>query len=76
MGAERIARFYAGRPVAASGVELLECTVNGEPGLVTRLDGVTVSVLAFDVVDDRIQRIWAVLNPDKLRPWTAVAVTP
>ncbi|MFC8348514.1 RNA polymerase sigma factor SigJ [Streptomyces sp. NPDC057280] len=76
VGAERIARFYADRPAAASGVELLECTVNGEPGLVTRLDGVTVSVLAFDVVDDRIQRIWAVLNPDKLRPWTVVAVTP
>ncbi|GAA5769612.1 hypothetical protein Aros01_06132 [Streptosporangium roseum] len=34
-----------------------------------RLDGVTVSVLAFDVAGDRIKHVWAVLNPDKLRPW-------
>ncbi|MET9871948.1 RNA polymerase subunit sigma-24, partial [Streptomyces sp. NPDC006386] len=39
--------------------------------LMARKDGVTVSVLAFDVAGDRITRIWAVLNPDKLRPWTA-----
>jgi RNA polymerase sigma-70 factor (ECF subfamily) len=28
------------------------------------------AVLAFDVVGDRIKHIWAILNPDKLRPWT------
>ena len=28
-----------------------------------------MAVLAFDVADDRIQRIWTVLNPEKLRPW-------
>jgi RNA polymerase sigma-70 factor (ECF subfamily) len=28
-------------------------------------------VVAFlHVEGDRIKRIWAVLNPDKLRPWT------
>ncbi|MET9969037.1 RNA polymerase subunit sigma-24, partial [Streptomyces sp. NPDC006356] len=40
-------------------------------GLVAQLDGVAVSVLAFDFAGDRVQRIWAVLNPEKLRPWTA-----
>jgi RNA polymerase sigma-70 factor (ECF subfamily) len=30
-----------------------------------------VSVPAFDVAGDRIQHVWAVLNPDKIRPWTA-----
>jgi hypothetical protein len=44
--------------------------VNGQPGLVAQLDGVTVVVVAFDVAGDRIRRIWAVRNPDKLRPWT------
>jgi hypothetical protein len=34
---------------------------------VAQLDGVTVTVVAFDVVDDRIKRIWAVRNPEKLR---------
>jgi RNA polymerase sigma-70 factor (ECF subfamily) len=29
-----------------------------------------VVVMAFDVAGDRIKHIWAVLNPEKLRPWT------
>jgi len=69
-GAEQIARFYAGRAGAVPGVAILERTVNGQPGLVAQQDGVTVAVLAFDVAGDRIHHIWAVLNPDKLRPWT------
>ncbi|MES4909368.1 MULTISPECIES: RNA polymerase sigma factor SigJ [unclassified Streptomyces] len=48
----------------------LERTVNGQPGLVAQQDGVTVTVFAFDVVGDRITRIWAVRNPEKLRQWT------
>ena len=69
-GAEQIARFFADRATAVPGVTLLERTVNGQPGLVAQLDGATVAVLAFDVAGDRIKHIWAVLNPDKLRPWT------
>lgn len=49
---------------------ILERTVNGQPGLIARQDGVTVSVYAFEVAGDRIRRIWAVRNPDKLQPWT------
>ncbi|GLX05571.1 RNA polymerase sigma factor SigJ [Microbispora sp. NBRC 16548] len=70
-GAERIARFFVDRASAIPGVTVLECTVNGQPGLVARQEGVTVSVMAFDVAGDRITHIWAILNPDKLRPWTA-----
>jgi RNA polymerase sigma-70 factor (ECF subfamily) len=51
-------------------VTILERTVNGQPGLVVQLDGVTGAVIAFDVAGDRIKHIWAVRNPDKLRPWT------
>jgi RNA polymerase sigma-70 factor (ECF subfamily) len=68
-GAEQIARFFAGRASAVADVTFLERTVNGQPGLVVQLDGVTVSVYAFDIVGDRITRIWAVLNPDKLQAW-------
>jgi hypothetical protein len=46
-----------------------ERMVNGQPGLVAQLDGATMAVLAFDVADHRIQRIWTVLNPEKLPPW-------
>ena len=70
-GGEQIARAWielANR--APSNVAFLERTVNGQPGLVAQLDGVTVTVVAFDVVDDRIRRIWAVRNPEKLRVWT------
>jgi RNA polymerase sigma-70 factor (ECF subfamily) len=51
--------------------DLRECTVNGRPGLVAVQNGVTVTVFAFDIAGDRIRHIWAVRNPDKLRPWTA-----
>ena len=49
---------------------ILERTVNGQPGLVAQLDGVTVTVMAFEVAGDHIQHIWVVRNPEKLRPWT------
>ena len=70
-GGEQIARAWvelANR--ASSNMTFLERTVNGEPGLVARQDGVTVTVFAFDVAGDRIKHIWVIRNPEKLRPWT------
>jgi len=70
VGSEEIARFLAGIiDLAASGMVFLERTVNGQPGLVGRLNGVTVSVLAFELAGDRIKNVWAVRNPEKLRAW-------
>ncbi|MEU6425511.1 RNA polymerase sigma factor SigJ [Microbispora sp. NPDC046973] len=69
-GGERIARHFVGLAALAPGLTLLERTVNGQPGLIAQQDGVTVSVFAFQVEGDRIKRIWAVRNPDKLHPWT------
>ncbi len=71
-GGEQIARYVvdiAGR--AAGNMTILEHAVNGQPGLVAQQNGVTVTVFAFAVAGDRITHIWAVRNPDKLRPWTA-----
>ncbi|MGW4797834.1 RNA polymerase subunit sigma-24, partial [Nonomuraea sp. NPDC004297] len=70
-GAEQVARSALDIVARIPGMTLLERTVNGRPGLVGRRDDATVVVLAFDVVDDRITRIWAVRNPDKLRSWPA-----
>jgi RNA polymerase sigma-70 factor (ECF subfamily) len=71
-GGEQIARYLADLADRAPGdVTILQCTVNGQPGLVAQQDGVTVTVFAFDVAGDQIKHIWAVRNPDKLRPWTA-----
>jgi RNA polymerase sigma-70 factor (ECF subfamily) len=72
-GGEQIAHYLVG--LANRGpdnVTILERTVNGQPGLVARQEGVTIGVLAFDVAAGRIKHIWAVLNPEKLRPWTGM----
>jgi RNA polymerase sigma-70 factor (ECF subfamily) len=58
----------AGR--ATSGTTILERTVNGQPGLVAQQDGVTVTVFAFEIADDRIRHIWVIRNPAKLSSWT------
>ncbi len=69
-GAEQIARAAVDLADLAPDLTLLERTVNGQPGLVAQLDGGTVTVFAFAVAGDRIKHIWAVRNPEKLRPWT------
>ncbi|MFI6739329.1 RNA polymerase sigma factor SigJ [Nonomuraea sp. NPDC050451] len=69
-GSEQIARYLLAIAGMSPGLTLLERTVNGQPGLVAQQDGVTVTVAAFDVTGDRIKQIWAVRNPEKLRPWT------
>lgn len=56
----------------APDLTFLERMVNGQPGLVAQLDGVTVTVFAFDVAGDRIKHIWAMRNPEKLRTWASV----
>ncbi|TVT32539.1 sigma-70 family RNA polymerase sigma factor [Amycolatopsis rhizosphaerae] len=70
-GGERIARACLDIAGLVPGMTLLERTVNGQPGLVAQVDGVTVTVFAFAVAGGRITRIWTVRNPEKLRPWTA-----
>jgi RNA polymerase sigma-70 factor (ECF subfamily) len=72
VGAEQIARFLVDISRRTPDLTILERSVNGQPGLVAQLDGVTVTVMAFDVGADRIKHIWAVRNPDKLRPWTGL----
>ncbi|MGW3071655.1 RNA polymerase sigma factor SigJ [Kitasatospora sp. NPDC001132] len=69
-GGERIAQYLVHLADRAPGLALLERTVNGRPGLVARHGGRTATVAAFELADGRITRIWAVRNPEKLRPWT------
>lgn len=71
-GAEQVARFFVDiADVADKSGDLitLERTVNGQPGLVAQVHGVTVTVFAFNIVGGRITHIWAIRNPDKLHPW-------
>jgi RNA polymerase sigma factor (sigma-70 family) len=70
-GGEQVARGFVDVAGRVPGLTILERTVNGQPGLVAQQDGVTVAVMAFEIAGDQITRIWAILNPGKLRPWTA-----
>ncbi|MFI6374357.1 RNA polymerase sigma factor SigJ [Streptomyces sp. NPDC050546] len=68
-GGARIAQYMVAIADKAPGLELLERSVNGVPGLVALHDGVVMTVAAFDVSDGRVTRIWAIRNPEKLGPW-------
>ncbi|MEW5534088.1 RNA polymerase subunit sigma-24, partial [Streptomyces virginiae] len=69
-GAEGIAQYLIHIADKARGLELVERTVNGRPGLVAQHTGVPVTVAAFEITGGRISAIWAVRNPEKLRAWT------
>lgn len=69
-GSAAIARYMVAIADRAPGLELLERSVNGVPGLVARRAGAVMTVAAFEVAEGRVTRIWVVRNPEKLRPWT------
>ncbi|MFF1956894.1 RNA polymerase sigma factor SigJ [Streptomyces sp. NPDC058220] len=68
-GGARIAQYMVALADKAPGLELLERSVNGVPGLVAQRAGVVMTVASLDVADGRVTRIWAIRNPQKLRPW-------
>jgi RNA polymerase sigma factor (sigma-70 family) len=70
-GVAQVARYLADlADRTPSNITFLERTVNGQPGLISQQDGVTVTVFAFDLAGGQIKHIWAIRNPEKLRPWT------
>src|SRR5215218_3786832 len=77
-GAEKIARLWANIGNRPLEYELQPVDVNGQPGVAAVApDGTLITVLTVDVVDDRVQTVWAVVNPDKLvRAATALAPSP
>lgn len=70
-GSEHVARYLTTITTQAPAtVTFLERTVNGQPGLIAQQHGITLTVLAFETAGNHITHIWAIRNPDKLRPWT------
>ena len=47
--------------------------INGDPGIVSYLDGKPYSVLTFEASEGRIAAIYVVSNPDKLGHVAALA---
>lgn len=67
IGAPRVARFMTNLAVRQIDRAIAEyVVVNGEPGLLVRIDGAVDSVIAFEVERDVVQGIWIMGNPDKL----------
>jgi RNA polymerase sigma-70 factor, ECF subfamily len=68
-GRERVAKAFIAfaRQALRHGARVRAATVNAQPGFLgLDPEGRIISVLAFDVIDGRIQTIRGVTNPDKL----------
>lgn len=68
VGAEMVARFIL-RIIqqAPENVSTKFSTANGQPAFVIRVDGRSYGIMIFDVRNGRIQNIYTVVNPDKLK---------
>jgi RNA polymerase sigma-70 factor (ECF subfamily) len=68
-GRERVAKAFIAfaRQALRHGARVRPATVNAQPGILgLDPEGRIISVVAFDVIDGRIQTIRGVTNPDKL----------
>ncbi|MBB3664170.1 RNA polymerase sigma-70 factor (ECF subfamily) [Prauserella sediminis] len=65
-GADRVTRYLAwmSRDIPGLVVDLPD--INGTPGVVASIDGVTVLAVSLHIVDGAIADIYLVANPDKL----------
>jgi RNA polymerase sigma-70 factor (ECF subfamily) len=67
-GREKVALFLTNlRRLAPAGTTFRIEVINGQPGIVTLVDGVVVNVVTFDIGESGIRTIYIVVNPDKLR---------
>lgn len=72
-GAAKVARLWAKLGTERGPYALRPVDVNGQPGVVGLQEGRVVTVLTLDVAGDRVQTVWAVVNPDKLTRVSATA---
>jgi RNA polymerase sigma-70 factor (ECF subfamily) len=63
-GRDRVIRFVLG--IAGKVGEVSVTEVNGQPALISMVDGELQAVVVFDLVDGLITGLHTVLNPDKL----------
>ncbi|MER7926040.1 RNA polymerase subunit sigma [Streptomyces sp. NPDC096057] len=68
-GDEQVARSLLVLLAGQRRVTLRTGSVNGRTGLVVRCDDRVAAVIALDIADSLVLRVWAILNPDKLRSW-------
>jgi len=68
VGAERIARLVVGlqHRLQTDGATIALVNVNGETGLLVRIEGRILAIMAIESDGERIHSVYAVVNPDKL----------
>ena len=67
-GADKVARFFlAIAKQVSEGTTIQAGIVNSQPAIILYQGGQAFNVMVVDIADGRIQRIYNVLNPDKLQ---------
>ena len=69
VGADRIARGFTELGRDQGALRLEETMVNGELGLRIMSGDELAAIVSLSVADGRVQRIWAMRNPEKLSAW-------
>jgi len=68
IGADLVARFFLRLgEMAPSGYEVYFAQSNGMPAIINIANGVPYSVLVFRILDEKIQNVFSVSNPEKLK---------
>ncbi|WP_420640657.1 RNA polymerase sigma-70 factor [Candidatus Leptofilum sp.] len=68
IGRDKVARFMLGLARQAPPGIVPQFTVfNGQPGVIIYVDGRPFTVIVLEIVNNQIQNIYSVVNPDKLR---------
>lgn len=75
-GPDKVARFFIGlTKKAPPGTETRFGLANNHPAILVYVEGQVVTVVLLDIVNGRIQNIYAINNPDKLRHLRPLAKT-
>lgn len=69
-GPEAIASFLLDVRTRQPDLDVMVTNVNGQDGLVASSKGRTLTVIAVAVKEERIETIWVLRNPLKLRAWS------
>lgn len=73
--AERIPRFVVNLTARLpEGAEFVAMPINGEPGIVTYQDGQPIMAVALSIAGGQVQRMFSILNPEKLQSLTSAPV--
>ncbi|MDX7998036.1 RNA polymerase sigma factor SigJ [Xenorhabdus sp. Reich] len=68
-GRDAIINFFLSAFERQHNLQIEEEYVNGEPGLVGKVAGHTVTVISTYIKEGRIKDIWVMRNPEKLTVW-------